>query len=462
MIVSNKSSNKKNSFKNNMITKLFGKIGMIVDGMFASRIFITAVAIIAAIVMYFYVNGLPGGVTTVGNYTRVIENVPVKVLYDDTTTVIKIYDEESNEVNPENIKVNVILTGLRSDVLKVTNREEYEFFIDASTLKDGQNQNVEIQHKNIPSSVSVDVRPSYFRIEYNKLQVRTDLTLSTEAINIQALGANFSISELNLNKNDVQVSGSQKSIDKVAAVKALVDVSEITQPGTYTYGSDSKNVNFIAYDNVGNPVDVKVTTKDLVITLNISNEFKEVPVRYVPVGLTSLPEGKSIGKIGANVERVNIYGSKEDLAKVEEIVVEVNIEDFIDTNSKVYPLIKPAGVSSMTKAASKTNVSETTVTLTIEDTVSKNIENVRIQQVNIGDGLVATAKDQDQSTLNVTVFGAKSILDSMNAEDILAEIDLEGLTVGEHTVNVVIANQDGRVKYEQDKERIVIIITESE
>ncbi len=452
-------NNKSSDFSNNSFINIFAKIGTVIDKMFSSNVFIVVVAILASISLYFYANGMPDAVNNVGTYTRVIENVKVEVIYDEETNVVDVYDTNANKVDKDAIYVDVILTGVRSDVLRVTNNEDYHFFIDASTLKDGETQQVEIQYQNISESISVDVRPSYYDVEFNKLQVRTDLTISPEIVNAQALGGNFSIEELSLNKNDVQISGSQKMVDQVASVKVLVDASIVSTAGEYTYGVNDSNVSLAAYDKMGQPVDVEISTQDLVITLKVSNDYKQVPIKYTPIGLDTLPEGKSIGELEGSVEFVNIYGAKDVISSIEYIEVEVNIEDFMDTNSKVYDVIKPEGVTSITKAESTSIVNEVSVKLNIEDTATKVITGVRVKHINIDDGLSVTAKDQSQSVVTVTLYGSQSVIDSITSEDIIAQVDVANLDVGEHTVEIVIVDKDTRVVYEQDRQRMVVVIT---
>ena len=86
-----------------------------------------------------------------------------------------------------------------------------------------------------------------------------------------------------------------------------------------------------------------------------------------------------------------------------------------------------------------------TVTVTFGNEEQKTIEIQDITHRNIKSGLTANLiSDQN---ISVQVKGVSSVINNITAKDISAYVDLEGLTAGEHEVEVKIENNNPMVNY---------------
>ena len=101
-------------------------------------------------------------------------------------------------------------------------------------------------------------------------------------------------------------------LDKVATVKALVDISKIDNPSVGTV--KLSDIQLVAYDMRGVIIDVEIVPKTVQATIEIASPSKVVPVKIVPEGNVSF--GKAISKITSSEESVTIYGDNETLSNI--------------------------------------------------------------------------------------------------------------------------------------------------
>ena len=87
-----------------------------------------------------------------------------------------------------------------------------------------------------------------------------------------------------------------------------------------------------------------------------------------------------------------------------------------------------------------------TIDITLSDVIDNiPIENVGISQINLGTGLGVTPVDVDSLTVNIK--GVKAIISDITPDDINVYVDLNGLGVGTHEVEIKVVGSDARVEY---------------
>ena len=129
-------------------------------------------------------------------------------------------------------------------------------------------------------------------------------------MNEYKLNEKFSISNVRLNQTQVIVKGSQDSLDKIATVKALIDLSnpKFAEPITY----DIDNIPLVAYDKDGKVLEnIEIVPENLTASISLSTYKTSVPIEVSITG--NLVAGKSISSItinGKNSYNVDIYGDK--------------------------------------------------------------------------------------------------------------------------------------------------------
>ena len=132
--------------------------------------------------------------------------------------------------------------------------------------------------------------------------------------------------------------------------------------------------------------------------------------------------------------------------------VKVNVQGVKDNKTYTVNLTKPTGIREI-------SVKTITVELTVDPVSTKTIKNVPIDTVNLGSGLIVQAIGEENRSVEVILNGSSSILDTVEASQIKAYIDLEGLGVGEHSVPVKVSGEDTRVTYTSRVKEIKIKIS---
>ena len=72
----------------------------------------------------------------------------------------------------------------------------------------------------------------------------------------------------------------------------------------------------------------------------------------------------------------------------------------------------------------------------------EKLNNVSIATENLDSAYRVQALSEEDSRVTVVVTGSKSIIDSIDSSTIYAYVDLEGLGVGEHEVEVKVRGDD--------------------
>ena len=88
-----------------------------------------------------------------------------------------------------------------------------------------------------------------------------------------------------------------------------------------------------------------------------------------------------------------------------------------------------------------------TVKVIIDNSSSKEFENVSISSENLDSKYKVQALSEADRQVTVVVKGSEEAINSVNASDIKAYIDLENYGVGEHEVEVKVTGTDLKLSY---------------
>ena len=92
------------------------------------------------------------------------------------------------------------------------------------------------------------------------------------------------------------------------------------------------------------------------------------------------------------------------------------------------------------------SVNNATVSIKLGEVSERDISNIRVISKNIGEGLSVSAVDLNSAAITVNLKGVQSVINRINSEDITAYINLSGLGVGTHEVEVQVEGTDARVQ----------------
>lgn len=374
-------------------------------------------------------------VSLVDDNAEIIYGVPVTSVYNEEAYVI--------EGLPETVDVTLI--GKKWNVYLAKQYPAEEISVDLSDLGPGTHK-VNLNYKQNVSSVTYKVDPSQVTVVvYRKISMSKEV--SYDIVHKDSLDAKLNIDNVTLNKDKVTIKGAEYKLNQVASVKALIDVDKLTtqEEGTQTL----KDIPMLAYDVDGKIVDVEIVPETLEAEISISSPSKRVPIKIETQGEL---DGKSIKSLTPSVSDVTIYGSSEALEKIEYLTVPIDISGVTSNKNYTINLTNPSGVRDI-------SVKTITVKLEVDEVYTTEINNIKINITNLKDGYIAQAADANSSSITVIVKGSESVIKKLDPTTINAYVNLEGLGVGTHEVEVKVTGDDNTLLYTPRVKKVSVTIT---
>jgi YbbR domain-containing protein len=318
---------------------------------------------------------------------------------------------------------------------------------DLSNLTEGTHK-INLEYKSSITSVSYKLDPSTVNITIYPKVSKTQ-TLTTEIINEDKLDSKLSISSVTLDTDEIVINGAEHTLNSVATVKALVDVSKIVDPKTGVTSLD--DVKLVAYDTDGNVVDVETVPNKVTASISIESPSKELPIKVVPTG--SVEFGKAINSITSSVTKVTVYGNKDVLDKLEYIPVEIDVTDLNTDKDYTVIISKPSGIKEISETS-------TEISVQLGTEVSKEVDDVLIETLNLDSNYKVLAIGESSSKTTVIVKGTQSVVDAIDSSMIKATVDLSGYKEGDYEVSVQVSGDDEKATYASKTTKIKIRIQE--
>ncbi len=393
------------------------------------------VSLICAFAMFFAVDRKV--INLVETEAIVLSNQPVVVEYNEEAYVVEGIPETAD----------IVLMGRKSDLYLAEQLGDHKLSLDLTGLSAGTHK-VNIKYNNPIKKLDYKIDPSRATIViYPK--VSASRTVTTDVLNKDKLGSTLVISSIKLDRDEVIIKSYKEKLEKVASVKALVDVNALnaSSAGTYTL----ENVKLIAYDEKGTEIkDIEIVPGTITATVEISSPSKTVPVKIVPVG--DVASGSAISSITSNVNNITLYGEEDVLKEISEIEVEIDVNGLSKDKTFQETIVKPTGVRSMSDTA-------VTIKVKMEGETSKEFTDIPI----VFEHLDTTkykplAKNASDTKVNVVVKGVKSVLDKLDSKDIKAYVDLSDLEPGTYEVPVMVTGSDLKLSYSSRTTKIEVII----
>ena len=394
------------------------------------------ISLIVALCVFFLIDGESSAL--IDQYAEVLYDQPVTATYNEEAYVV--------EGLPET--VDITLVGQKRHIFLAKQSPSEGVTVDLTELGPGQHK-VTLRYSQRLKSVDYRLDPSSVTVTiYDK--VSATKTLTYDILHQDNLDSKLNIESVELDRSEVIVKGAEYKLKQVASVRALIDVDNFPRQEAGELTLD--NVSLVAYDTDGQIVDVEIVPKTVSAKIVITSPSKNVPLEIVPKG--DLAFGKAIQSLSTSVNNVEIYGSEEALVNIDSLPVEIDVTG-LDTNKDfTVTLERPNGVTDI-------SVKTVTVRVTIDDSVSREFENISIATENLDTSRYSVqAASEADSRVTVVVTGSKSIVDNMDPSILTAYVDLEGLGPGEHEVEVHVTGDDVKLSYASRVKTVKVIISE--
>ncbi|MGM9876695.1 MAG: YbbR-like domain-containing protein [Bacilli bacterium] len=400
-------------------------------------------SLLMSLLIFFYVDSQASNV--IDSAAEVLHNQVVDVTYNKEAYIIEGLPETAD----------VTLIGRTVDLYLAKQLSTGKVTADLSNLKEGTHK-IELNYESPINSVNYKLDPSSITVNvYPKVSATKSITV--DVINKDRLDSKLSIQSVTIDKDEVIIKGTEDeksihNINNVATVKALVDVGELVDP---TSGVNTlKDVKLVAYDKYGNVVDVEIVPEKVTATINIESYSGTAKIKVIPKGNVAF--GKAISSISSSVNEISIYGDQEIVSKYIESYIPVEVDVTGLSENKTYTIVvpKPEGVR---------EVSEKTITVKVSlgEEKSIEVEDIKIDAINLGPNLKAGAIGENSSKTTVIVKGTQEVLDAIDNTTIKATVDLSGLGEGEHTVKVNVVGDEVKASYFAKTTTIKVRITKS-
>lgn len=370
-------------------------------------------------------------------YAEILYNQPVSAVYNEELYVV--------EGLPET--VDITLVGEKRHIFLAKQSPSKGVSVDLTGLGEG-NHKVTLKYSQRLKSLDYKLDPSVVTVTiYPKVSETRSLTY--DILHSDDLDTKLFIKNVELDRDDVIIKGAKYKLEKVATVKALVDVDDIVNPkaGELTL----KDVELVAYDTKGKVVDVEIVPKSVTAKVTISSPSKEIPVKVIPKG--NLATGNAIQSINTSIDKVTVYGSEEAVSKIEYLPVEIDVSGLSANKNYKVTLKKPTGI---TDISAKT----LTVAVVVDNSTSKELPDIPIATENLDSKYKVQALSEADSKVTVVVKGSQDVVNSVDSSSITAYIDLKGYGVGEHEVPVKVKGTDLKLTYTAKTKKVKVRISE--
>ena len=394
------------------------------------------ISLICAVVMFFLVDQKVISLTE--KEAEVLTDQPISVIYNKENYVV--------EGVPESVDITLI--GSKSTVYLATQLGDQEVTLDLSNYGPGT-WKVKLKYNHSVNNVSYKLDPSTITVKISEKVSQTQ-SLTYNLLNENSLDSKLSISNVELETNKVIVKSSQEILNKVAVVKALVDASEITLKESGEFTID--NAKLVAYDANGkllNNVEMVPSSVSAKVTIDSYHATKDV--RVVTSG--TMASGKALANLTTSVKQVEVYGDKATVDALPNVEAVINVDGLDSNKTMSVNLTQPVGIRYMSET--KTNVD-----VSVGTEAQKTVSGVQVRTTNLASGYVANAVTAEDQNIEVIIKGVEGVINSVEASDIVAYVDLSGLKTGTHTVPVKVSVSDSLIIAQTAKTEIKVKITE--
>lgn len=348
------------------------------------------------------------------NYNALSTSFQSSLRYSKTlsdVTVLAKYNSDTFEISGLPEKVDVILTGDAANVTSAANAENGTVICDLDGLTEGEHE-IKLTTEGYGNNVNVVVNPTNVNVLMKKKTTR-QFDISYDFINQDKMEQIYSAGTPEFEYTKINVRASKDTLDSIAFVKALIDVSG--QSADF-----EQDAVLVAYDSSGKPVNADIVPNTVHVKVPVTSPNKSVNIQVQVSG--EVPDGKAIDSITMDQQTVTIYGSETTLANIDQVVVTLDAGTLTKDSTVLRPIVLPAGVTSATNT-------QVTMNITLADAEEKTIDDIPINVINNNKHYKASQPD-NKTTTSVTVKGTKNNIDKLAADDINVYIDMKDVQPG--------------------------------
>lgn len=402
------------------MNKFFDKI---VENNWFMKIIAFALALLLFISVYDK-NEDSSDVNVPGNdATEVVEDMPVKVYYDTKNVVVTGVPKT----------VDVTLKGPTSHVQVAKQSKDFEVYVNLANAEIGKKK-VKLQIKDLSDKLEAEIDPSTVNVVV-KEKVTKEFNVEAE-FSSSAIADGYAAGSAVLDSSTVKITGAKDEIDKIAYVKANVEVEGSTTE------SIEQEAEISVLDSSLNKLDVQVEPETVKVTIPVKRVSKTVPINIVKKG--SLPKNVSLESISLDKKEATITGSESVLKDVDSTRVEVDLSKITKDQTLSLPVIIANGIKTVDPELvnAKVNVTvkedkEETKESEKETSIDNNDSNADETDQSVDD---TASSEATNDTSNTTEDSTTETEDASIDDDTISDNETEEATSSEQTSTKTLEN----------------------
>lgn len=350
---------------------------------------------------------------------------------------------------PDNNYVVSFRVTARRSVIEHLSGSDFTATADMKYLENDGRIPVSIKYQGTYTGVSISGKRVYLQIQIGE-EMSTKHQIEVETTGEPASGC--SVASVSVEPESVMVTGPVEIVREISRVVAYVDVEDANDDVT-----DSAVLHFL--DKEGGELDqsrLKLDHNEIQVTAHILHR-KTVAVEAQTSG--TLAEGLYLESISVQPATVDIVGDSEILNDITTIEIASSVVNLSQITGDITTTVDlstylPEGVS---LSDSSKNQAQITVKISTSETRIFRIPTANLTVRNLQEGLSA---DFPEETLDVSLKGKKSDLDTLTDTILTGYVDVSGLAAGSHTVPVYLDISKDDQRYTVEAAAVIVEIKE--
>lgn len=340
---------------------------------------------------------------------------------------------EKNKVYevPEGTTVDVVIKGPRSIVEGLT-RDDFKAIADLSKMSITNSVMVDVSaiSSRVDKEITIANTSNAVNVEVeNKIEKQLPITVKTTS----SVAEGYAISNKSATPNLITVEGAESIVSTINEVYVEVDVSKANHD-IVAYGEP------VFLDFAGEVIDSAKFDYDVTsaeVTVQVK-KTKELSVKVKTVG--EVKDGYTISSIDYQPTSVVVVGEPEDLARVDEVVINdikvTNCDEDLETSVNLVDYL-PSGI------VIADDTEEVMIKVKIEEVKEKNIK-ISNDDINIvGKDDAYTYSFVNKDGITVTAKGLKDVLDDLKVANLIPSIDVTDYKPGTYKIQVNLRDLSG-------------------
>lgn len=359
--------------------------------------------------------------------TRTFTNVPVQVLNANTlTSKHKAFDIISGDT------VDFMVSGKRSQLEKL---KKTDFLATADLAQ--LTPPFDTVKINVECTKTQDIQIVMGKISTMTISLE-DIVKESFSIKVDPVGncaPGYAIGKAEVSPVILEVSGAESLIRKIADIKVTVDINGASSDVTKTVVPKAYNENGVEISSE------KLTFSNRQVTAKVTiQNTKSIPVVIETTG--NVADGYHFLEAAYEPQEIEVKGARDKLDGISSLPIPIDITGLTadkEYTISIHDMLLPYGVSVVDP-----ELENLVVKVTIQKMGEKTFEINRsdIQVLNLRDGL-STEFLGTNTVYSVTLIGLENQLEGVSVEDLAPAIDLAGVGIGRHKLDLRLTYPEG-------------------